>query len=114
MVHDIKQCTDNPVTRYFMDACHGQKHCNLTASPRAMDAEGCSQLYVYLKTVYACVEVGVIKEEFVDRDILATVVEDLKLGNESDDGDKKSEKSEKIENDEFKASVYSNYTIISS
>ena len=98
MVQDIKQCTDTPVTRYFMDACHGQKHCNLTASPRAMDAEGCSQLYVYLKTVYACVEVGVIKEEFVDRDILVTVDVDLKTGNESDDGDRKSDNLDKIAN----------------
>jgi hypothetical protein len=67
-VLEMKQCTNTPVTKYFMDACHGQKNCNLIASPKAMGAVICSLLYVYLKTVYACVEVSVINEEFVDRE----------------------------------------------
>ena len=28
VVQDINQCTDTPVTSYFITACHGQKHCN--------------------------------------------------------------------------------------
>ena len=79
---DKKQCTDNLVTSYVMEACHGQKQCNLTASPGVMGAVGCSSLYVYLKTVYACVEVRAIKGEFVDRQILTRRKSKIQTGNE--------------------------------
>ena len=65
VVENIKQCMDTPVTRHFMDVCHGQKHCNLTASPHMLGAQGCGELFVYLKTVYTCVNLGEIKDEFV-------------------------------------------------
>ena len=67
VVQDMKQCTDTPVTSYFIHACHGQKHCNLTANPLALEVDMCSALYVYLKTVYACVDMQAIQDTFVDR-----------------------------------------------
>ena len=79
---DKKQCTDTLVTSYVMEACHGQKQCNLTASPGVMGAVGCSSLYVYLKTVYACVEVRAIKGEFVDRQLLTKGKFESQTGNE--------------------------------
>ena len=57
---------DSTVTSYFITACHGQKHCNLTANPHALEVDGCSELYVYLKTVYACVDMRAIQDDFVD------------------------------------------------
>ena len=65
-----------------MEACHGQKQCNITASPGVMGAVGCSSLYVYLKTVYACVEVRAIKGEFVDRQLLTKGKFASQTGNE--------------------------------
>ena len=70
------------VTSYIMEACHGQKQFNLTAGPDGMGAVGCSSLYVYLKTVYACVEVRAIKGEFVDRQILTTEKSKSQTGND--------------------------------
>merc|ERR1711892_1151775 len=67
VIPDMKKCTDTPVTSYFINACHGQKQCNLTANPLALEVDQCSELYVYLKTVFACVDMRVIQNAFVDR-----------------------------------------------
>ena len=53
---DINQCTNTPVTSCLLSACHGQKRCNLTADPAELKASVCSDHFVYLKTVFACVD----------------------------------------------------------
>ena len=63
---DIKKCENTPVTKSIMNSCHGQKQCNLTAEPQVMGVEVCNELYVFLKTTYACVVKEVLKEEIVD------------------------------------------------
>ena len=66
-IQDIKHCTETPVTSNFLQVCHGQKRCNLTASPVMLQASVCSDHFVYLKTVFACVDMRVIEDEYVDR-----------------------------------------------
>ena len=64
---DINQCTETPVTTSFLSACHGQKRCNLSADPAELQASVCSDHFVYLKTVFACVDMRAIEDKYVDR-----------------------------------------------
>ena len=64
---DSQDCTQTPVTEYFIEQCHGQKTCNITANPQQLGAAVCNDHFVYLKTVYACVDMRAIIEEYVDR-----------------------------------------------
>jgi len=64
---DSQDCTHTPVTEYFIELCQGQKTCNITASPQQLGAPVCEDQFVYLKTVYACVDMRTIIEEYVDR-----------------------------------------------
>ena len=64
---DSQDCTQTPVTGYLIEQCHGQKTCNITANPQQLGAAVCNDHFVYLKTVYACVDMRAIMEEYVDR-----------------------------------------------
>ena len=64
---DSQDCTHTPVTEYFIELCQGQKTCNITASPQQLGAPVCEDQFVYLKTVYACVDMRTLLEEYVDR-----------------------------------------------
>ena len=55
------------MTEYFIEVCQGQKTCNITASPQQLGAPVCEDQFVYLKTVYACVDMRTLLEEYVDR-----------------------------------------------
>ena len=50
-----------------MKSCHGQKFCNITGDPGTLGSDICSDLYVVLNIVWACVESMDIATEFVDR-----------------------------------------------
>ena len=67
VIGDIDKCEASTVTEPVMKHCHGQQSCNITGDPETLGSDNCSDLWVVLKIVWACVESRVIGTEFVDK-----------------------------------------------
>ena len=70
----IKKCETYSVTDPVSELCHGYSSCSYKADPDTLQAGPCLGVQVTLKTTYACVNMSVFQEKFVDR-VTATASE---------------------------------------
>ena len=66
------ECSDISVTENVVKNCTGFKECNISASISDVHRNNCHLRKVFLKTVFVCVEMVVLKSDLVDRELLTT------------------------------------------